>query len=593
MPKIRNFVLPEPLVEALVDEVQSMPETLLLEWARECLPGGFTRVDLIRNRLAAQLRSEGAIDSRLLAMLTDAFPLRPTVEALSLNALQELHTAIEVVAGREVLLLALLFDPREEVHRWGIEQSAKPPADTSELAWQSADDQLFIFVDERFSIPLEVSLSEGVPNEPPPPGFVDFLKEGAIKELGDKVETQKKSIDRLNNELHQQKLRHTAKLKEQSDSLDRERKRIHAELAASQSQLTQARKEKQALEDRLKELSSKMEALVGRRVQEQTSALVRKWLSEPAATEAAAKESEASAADLLPRVDQVLAAQARQDRHTGNRIQLRARVESLEQARGRVLEALQNSIHPIQELNRLDADLAAEIAKYKRMLGIGAPRSELLNRILAEVNTAATFDDTRRTSTLADELAEHGLLSREERRELYHAIQRKFSLLQEAVPGTQPEGDTGWSLRDTIFRNKTALLLLDGHNILYSLRDIFGADYDNGHPGQRARQRLAGMVEKLLKDRGNLQAKVCFDGPDARSVRISPNVTLEYSGGSGPNRADELILSRLLFKDLKTLDQKVFVVTDDRQVRQGALQTGAKFVRTDLFAVLLGDFRCL
>ncbi len=70
-------------------------------------------------------------------------------------------------------------------------------------------------------------------------------------------------------------------------------------------------------------------------------------------------------------------------------------------------------------------------------------------------------------------------------------------------------------------------------------------------------------------------------------------MTLEYSGRSGPNRADQLILSKLLFKDLKSLDQKVFVVTDDREIRHGALQTGAKFVRTDLFAVLLADFKCL
>ncbi len=79
MPRIRNFNLPPALTEQLVAELQNVTESLLVEWARACLPGGFTRADLIRSRLSAQIRSEGPLDPRLLAA---ARPRQPASQGL-------------------------------------------------------------------------------------------------------------------------------------------------------------------------------------------------------------------------------------------------------------------------------------------------------------------------------------------------------------------------------------------------------------------------------------------------------------------------------------------------------------------------------
>lgn len=592
MPKIRNFTLPQALAEYLAGQAQNMPESLLLDWARECLPGGFKRTDLIRSRLAALFRSEAPLDPTLYLLLSTSFPLRPAIKTLSTEALGELHAAIETLVGREPFLVALLLDPREEVHQMGIELCGKPPAPTGEQAERDAEDEAFVFLVDRLADPLGVDLM--VPDEPgPPKELLDSLASAALKETQEKIEAQKRSIERLNNELHQQKLRHTAKLKQYEEQLAAERKKMREQTIVMEPQLASARQEKQAADSKLEELRSQLEARVAARVREETSALVRKWLAAPLETEALARDSEARAGDLLARAERVLEAQARQDLHTGNRRELGKRLESLETARRRLNDALQHATRPVVELKPLLADLDAEVGRIRKVLSGVAPRSELLGRLLAEVNTAAAWEAVRRISSLADQLVENGLLGGGESRELFHAIQRKFSLLQDSQPNKPDEGDNGWSLRDTLFRNKPALLLLDGHNILYTLSDVFGADYDDGHPGQRARQRLAGMVEKLLRDRNNLKAKVCFDGPDARSARVSSNVSVEYSGGAGRDRADEMIVGRLQFKDLQSLDQKVFVVTDDREIRKGVVQTGAKFVRNDLFAVLLADFNCL
>ena len=93
------------------------------------------------------------------------------------------------------------------------------------------------------------------------------------------------------------------------------------------------------------------------------------------------------------------------------------------------------------------------------------------------------------------------------------------------------------------------------------------------------RSRLAGSHQRTYD--------AIFQHPVARNLEVI------YSGGTGKDRADELIVANLQFKDLQRVDQKVFVVTDDREVRRGIVRTGAKYVPVNLFAVFLHDFKCL
>jgi len=165
--------------------------------------------------------------------------------------------------------------------------------------------------------------------------------------------------------------------------------------------------------------------------------------------------------------------------------------------------------------------------------------------------------------------------------------------LEERARPKEPIEENGWSLRAAIHRNKKTVLVIDGHNLLFGLNHIFGSEYEDGVPRQRARLRLVRIAQKLVQNRPNLRVRISFDGPRANVERIGPNVEVSYSGGTGANRADELITSRLQFKDLRSLDEKVYVVTDDRAIRTEILRSSAKFVPSDLFAILMADFHCL
>jgi predicted RNA-binding protein with PIN domain len=104
---------------------------------------------------------------------------------------------------------------------------------------------------------------------------------------------------------------------------------------------------------------------------------------------------------------------------------------------------------------------------------------------------------------------------------------------------------------------------------------------------------LVEITRSLLAGRANLRVRICFDAPQHETVVVGPNLEIEYSGGQGEHRADERIGAHVAWRRPEELDQKWYVVTDDRAVRRQAVKNGARYVPADLFAVLLSDFQCL
>jgi hypothetical protein len=101
------------------------------------------------------------------------------------------------------------------------------------------------------------------------------------------------------------------------------------------------------------------------------------------------------------------------------------------------------------------------------------------------------------------------------------------------------------------------------------------------------------ITRKLLDGRSNLRTRICFDAPCLEITTVAPNLEIEYSGGQGEHRADQNIAEQVAWRRPNELNQKWYVVTDDRAVRRHAVSDGARVVPVNLFAVLLADFGCL
>ena len=584
MAKIKNYTLTPALTQQLLREIEFLPDDGILTYGKDCLPGGFTKAKAIRERLASVVQGAGPLSPALISLLAYSLPFRSTVDSLSSLAIRALFAPLSVLLGFELLLLLLLVDEREDVNRFAGGELGRPHAPTTREDEDKARAIVAGFIDNNFLIPAGIEdSSRGTPVADRYDGAIDVLERAAAE--------QEREVTRLKQAWQEEKNHGQARLKKATDEAERERKQLIYEREQVRAKLEAALQEKAATEARWRAATAQMEAAIAQGVQEQTATLTRKWLEAPLAVQRAVAQPPPK--DLLERAQAALAKQAAQDQHVGHRLELERRSLALAEAKSRLVASLQNAILPVAELKPLIEELDTEMGRLQKLLGGPPAGSELTTGLITLVNTSEDWDDLRRYGQALSELADWGLLSSADKRTCYHALHRKLSLLEERGKPRGREVDTGWSLRDALFRNKPTLLVLDGHNLLFGLPDLFAAEYENDHPGRRARQKLTSLLEKLVGPRSAITTKICYDGPSAEVLRVGPNLEVHFSGGVGRDRADTLIVSRLQFKDIQTLDQRVFVVTDDRAVRRQILQTGAKYVPNDLFAVLLADFQCL
>lgn len=600
MAKIGNYLLPPALNEQLVRELEKISDALLVDWGRSFLPGGFTRPRPIRDRLASMIRSNSLLDPFIQNLVSAELPLSELTSALSWEGIDELFDCLVALCGREAVLLTLVLDDREEVRGFAQEQLEKDASGPSRMDPETAKNLIRFFIEKRFlnSLQLDASCIQpgaaaseaaGLAAAVPP-----VQPESSLADLEQAITQQQAEIDRLQGYLKDEKRRAKDKLKEVTDQAATERDLLRAELTELQAKLQAAADDKLRLESRLQQLTADRDNAIEKAVSSQTSHIVRKWLAEPLQTEKFLQEEKKHAEDLLERVDKILLEQARHDRHTGNRLELAKKLENLLQARERLARTAQTALSPIPELRSVLTDVEAEIDRIKSRLDQAGPRHPLAGELLTKINCATGSEVLEDISRMLELLSENDLLAPEDRRKLYDALQRKLSFMEESGASKLPERDAGWSLRRLITEKRPGLLILDGHNILFRLGDLLSADYEDGHPGRKARERLVDWIKKLAAASTSLQVKVFFDGPAEELKTVAPNIQVEFSGGGhDPHRADHAILDYLKFLARHPAEVRAFVITDDRLLRQLALQQRAKYLPVDAFAVLLSDLRCL
>lgn len=119
----------------------------------------------------------------------------------------------------------------------------------------------------------------------------------------------------------------------------------------------------------------------------------------------------------------------------------------------------------------------------------------------------------------------------------------------------------------------TALILIDGHNLLYALRPRFAAQLVDGHPGTAAREALVAQLVAAFDQPGQV-VRVYFDGGEAHAEQRSAQVEVIYPGGEGDQRADRAILAALPQRGQTPLADAI-VVTRDIKLARRARKRGA------------------
>ena len=600
MAKIRNVTLNDELTQLCIETVENADDATLLLVGKINLGNNFIHAHIIRERLIDALNGPKVIETGMLIMLRHMVPGTGLISMFGAPALRILAPALAAYSGRYAIILALLLDPRDDVHEVGARWLSLPSVQvldgasalrgmcefcTTYLLGPSGvkitmDDPTHLKLDPDGRIPLPGDVRDVIP---------------LLNVFRRRLTARSATIARLEKHLEEQTAKQKTRLDHAMQQASIEKNRFKTERDQARTQMHQLAQEKEKLALHLAQLQTEHQTLVARSVEQETAAVVRKWLEAPLEAERGLEHLTTATAGLLARVDQTLQEQTQHDRATGTRVELEHKLAQLRQARERLTQAAQTAIRPLPALQELLAEVENEVRRAERILTGHRPTDPLAERLLMSINRAANWSEACHQSELLQYLGDGDLLPAEDRRRLYDALQRKFSLLAE-THRTHEHGatDNGWSLRDAIYRNRPTRLLLDGHNVLFRLEDVFRADYEpDGHPGRQARDHLVSILRKLVDGHPNLHARICFDSPQHHTHTVAPRLEVEYSGGQGEHRADQRLRSHVTWRRPEELDQKWFVVSDDRAVRSQAAHYGANPVPVDVFAVLLADFHCL
>ena len=579
MPKIYGYSLPGLVRGKLWATVSEFGDAAYEPSCGTVVTEGST-VKSLQEQMIATIQTEDEFSQPLLEVLQTALYLTVgAVEALSQKMLIQCFDGLCHLFGRTELLLAMLVDTRTALRAFAAEQLEKEAGITVGLS-EGAQRRLKTTLLQ----PLHELLTRchGNVEVPCPNNEIRLTRKAAA--LENEVKQLKKSRKRRVESLTEQMQRLT-------QEKDRAIQHMQQEHSTIQSELQRVLTEKADLQKRLEEQHQQIEQLVEQEVETRTNSINKKWLALPLQTEKDVHAERQSSDELLHKAEAVLETQTAQDQHTGNRLQLQARLDQLVAMKNRLSGAAQSAIVCIPQVVQTNQEVDHAISKIRKVLGAGLASDPISEALLIRINRAGSTDEMYECAAMVKSMEALSLIQVADCWNLYDGLHRRYSLLDEKAGAPQPFKDTGWSLRGIIHRNEPCLLLLDGHNLLFRLTDVFGDAYENGVPGTKARGILVNTLKALAVRRSNLQVKVCFDGPHKSARKEAENIEVAFSGGEGENRADNLLLGYLPLA--RSTKGNCFGVTDDGAVREQLTCSGATYVPCSLFAVLLRDFGCL
>lgn len=601
MPTIDDFEVPSPLMDEYQRLVAEADAELLLEFVRNHadLVKGLqikkSSAPAIRQRMSQALSRARALSPDWLEFLAQAGLNQDVVVVLSECVLEACLPDFLALYGRDRFLAAVLADSRPGVRKLAVRQLERAAAADFPDADQAARrlrDRLETFGRHAASWLAERPAPPAGEPAPPPPGEgeVPALR-ARVAELEDElreVQARRKREKALQDKIDELK----ARAAELEAALGGERRATAAGRALAEQRSLEARQAQGALAEE----KAAMDSRVREGVERELRHVLRGWLASAARAEEAARAAEAASPeqDLLARAEAALEAQARRDRAAGSRRVLRERLAALEAMLRRVREGVVDSLSPAVELERLAEELEKEAGRLRGIVGGAArPVGLFAQSLRARLAHAEGADELDRLHALLLELDDEKLLSAAQLQALYGAYHDRMAQAYDRYAPARPEGrepnDPVWGLMRKLSEGEPVLLLVDGHNVLLAVPELFSRDAAGGPPDAPARARLVALTAELLGGSARAEARVYYDGPVRQEIAHGPMVKEIYSGGGqAEHRADTVILQDLEFCRAAQRQGPWILVTDDRELRGEAKRLGALTVPVAQFAAALG-----
>lgn len=596
--RIRETPLPEPVLAALVEEIEKADDASILDVAGRIDPslGKGLRINRqnapkIRKRLLARVRKEGKIAKRQVELLADFFRPLAFLEDFTEATIEDLFDKLCAVHGQDRMVASLLLDWREEMNRLAEqvisgERKVKPLPEKEKRGFATVALRHF---DPFFSDLREAEKDREAEKEKDSEkrnGSVEGKKKPAVsaetEKLRKRIQTLEKQLEEVRKERKEYKSK-AAKLVETRTALKK------AERSSKQWK-KRANDLANALDETRKELET-LDAAIAMTVDERLHSELNRWLLPAERLEAESRRlAEAKSGDLLARAKSVIKRQQEIDRHAGNRRTLLLRLEELEEARSQIDDLSIESINPLQELEEVAIELEREIRAIRNLLKMEEEASPVAKALQVQIGRAATPEELAGIKDLLEEIDARGLLPPEETHNLFdHCDERTMLLYARHVPKigkAAPPPNPLHQLRHALAEGTPLLWLIDGHNILGRQPELFGSI---GNADARA--ALAEFAVERVRNAPACELRLYFDGPEYTEHQPAPNARIIYSGGEGKHRADQLICGYLEFARKRETRTPALLATDDHELRRQARKLGASIMTTNDFHTLARAYR--
>ncbi len=592
MTKLREIELPNGIVEVYKQCIQDASDETILHFSKH-IDTGFMKglrpikqnVPQIKKRLIGYISHNKKISKKQLVILEFYRPLG-FFEDFVFKMLDMERDGFCSVYGRDKVVASLLLDERDCVRELA-ENIISGECEIKELSEKERKDfagKAISFFNPFFTELFDVL--NGDEEEETSSSKVDVVPSKQDKSHIDKLEKRIKELNHQNKRLTEERREYKRRAARSDEAMtakakaDKENSKLRKRVGELESSLME-------LDEKYKELDAAIVATVDDRLH----SILHTWIKRPEELEMESERGKVLGnQDVAIRAEAIIAKQAEVDKHTGNRRILLERLERLGDLKEQLEDIAIESINPLKELESIRQDLEREISHLQQLLGISANESGFMKSFMSRIGIASHPDDLSSCKQLLKSLNEFNVLSTVEMRTLYEYCDERMTLLYEkyipTIGAPKTLIDPVYRLKRAIADNSDMLWLLDGHNILFLLPDMFGTVNEDGKHIKSSRLALSDFLVQLTKDAPACRVQLFFDGPEYNEIQVSSNVKVVYSGGEGDHRADDAICSVFEYQCYQSNNVPFLLTTDDKELSLRAERLGSYLMNINEFFAL-------
>ncbi|MFA7172210.1 MAG: hypothetical protein WC340_02140 [Kiritimatiellia bacterium] len=529
--------------------------------------GGFRsqKPALLRKRLEQLVTGGTSVSTQIRSTLASHARTTSLLSHLSTRTLIHDSVAWAALLGEHVFLVAALLDSRK-----ALREQAELWLDRSPHFLKIESSQALAEIVETFSDLIPLVGAQPGQNIP-------FTKE-SWHEQKERLEQRIKVLQSENRRLRgvdDKNNRTNDLLKKEVEKTDA----LTQKLKSVETQLRQARKELEITTAELQRETSQREERLQAALEISLAQEFHGWLAKARDLEAAVLHPN-SIHDAIEFAQNALKKQAQIDRHSHNRLELATRLKQLLELIAQVHATLQSAIHQAPELKQAEERLTHEINTIEGLLAPEQTDITPMEEVLINRIHAAPDEALPRLRTLPKLLKELKILNTNSFKNVESEFTRRLSAI-EAIgvppdPEMQKRTDAASLLGRALAGQAPAILLLDGHNIIFGLPARYMPQRGKAVTDAQKRQNLVDDLIRITSPNPALRVILLFDGPTRSDSTPAPNVSVTYSGGEGEHRADRVIIDKIRFLKTAYPDANLLLVSNDNDLCREARRLGAQ-----------------